>query len=158
MLMHMTMPSLKRISKLVFTLQVFIHFCHQNFSINHRQSPPEPTEISSPTPTPLIPFPGDVLTSSPVDVYAINVANTALDNMIQSGQPISTPGKKYFNCLICSSNCLRTKNAILQQEKEALQAVVTARRKRLSGKRKAIGDESLLTTVKMLNDVQETEP
>lgn len=28
----------------------------------------------------------------------------------------------------------------------------------MSGKRKAIGDESLLTTVKMLNDVQETEP
>jgi hypothetical protein len=125
-----------------------------------RQAPsvtPEPTETRLPTPVTTTPFPDTVLTSSPADINAVNVANIALNTMLESGEPITTPGRKYFNCLVRTSNRLRAAKAILEKEKEALEGVVTSRRRRLSGKRKAIGDESLLTTVKMLNDIRSAE-
>ena len=49
---------------------------HQSPSIT-----PDSPEISSSTSTPVISFPNSILTSSPVDVNAINIANIALDNM-----------------------------------------------------------------------------
>ena len=44
-----------------------------------------------------------------------------------------------------------------EREKDALKAVVTRRRTNLSGKRKAIGDNSLITTVQKLREVLDAE-
>src|SRR5437667_3448844 len=104
-----------------------------------------------------MPFTEAVLTSSPLDMSAVQVANATLNQLIQSGEPLPTPAKKYVGCVIRTSERLYTSKTILEKEKKELQAVVMARKQRLSGKRKAIGDESLITTVRILNEVREAE-
>ena len=116
-----------------------------------RSETPEP-KTTSPPPTITMPFTEAVLTSSPLDFNAVRVANTILDRLIQSGEPLPTPAKKYVSCVIRSSERLYAAKTILEKVKEELQAVVTARKQRLSGKRKAIGDASLITTVGILNE------
>ena len=50
-----------------------------------------------------------------------------------------------------------TRKIILEWEKEELQAMVSARKTRLSGKRKVIDGDSLISTVEKLNGVREAE-
>ena len=106
-----------------------------------RSETPEP-KTPPPAPTIMMPFTEAVLTSSPLDINAVRVANTVLNQLIQSGEPLPTPAKKYVDCVIRSSERLYAVKTILEKEKEEFQAVVTARKQRLSGKRKAIKDES----------------
>src|SRR5205814_5404535 len=98
----------------------------------------EPENAPSPTPSPIIPFPNSVLTSSSMNLHEVHTANSALSSIIESTESISSSGKEYFNCLVQSSNRLRVEKAIIKKEKDVLQASVTVRRTSLSGKRKAI--------------------
>ena len=95
--------------------------------------------------------------SSPPDINAVRAANAAFNVLLQSGEPISTPAENYFDCLGWSSERNFAAKTILQQEKEELQAVVSARKARLSGKRKVIDGESLISTVEKLNGFREAE-
>jgi len=54
-------------------------------------------------------------------------------------------------------NAIGTQKIILEQEKEELQAVVSAWKACLSGKRKVIDGDSLISTVEKLNGVREAE-
>lgn len=119
-------------------------------------TPPRPSTLSNSTTSPT-PFNDAVLTSSPTDINAIRAANATFNALIQSGEPISTAAKKYFAGLARSSERNFAHKIILQQEKEGFQAVVSARKSRLSGKRKVIEGESLITTMKRLNGVREAE-
>jgi hypothetical protein len=92
-----------------------------------------------------------------MNLHEIYTANSALSDLIESAETISSDGKEYFNCLVRSSNRLRAENAIIEKEKDALSARVTVRRTALSGKRKAIGDGSLLTTAKNFRGVRDAE-
>ena len=65
-------------------------------------TPPRPSTPPSPTTSPA-PFNEAVLTSSPTDINAARAANAAFNVLLQSGEPISTPAKKYFDCLARSS-------------------------------------------------------
>ena len=80
-----------------------------------------------------------------------------MNQLIQSGEPLPTPAKQYVSCVTRTSERLYASKIILEKEKEELQTVVMARKQRLSGKRKAIGGESLITTVRILNEVREAE-
>ena len=121
-----------------------------------RSETPGPKTPSPPRPI-TTPFTDAVLTSSPLDISAVRVANAALNQLIQSGEPLPTPAKQYVSCVTRTSERLYASKIILEKEKEELQTVVMARKQRLSGKRKAIGDESLITTVRILNEVREAE-
>jgi DDE superfamily endonuclease/Tc5 transposase DNA-binding domain/helix-turn-helix, Psq domain len=118
---------------------------------------PEPVDLAVSSPIPTIPFPTTVLTSSPMDLGAIHTANSTLSSIIHDQPTIESPAKKYFDCLVRTSNRLWAKNAILTKEKDAMEAVLTARRARLSGKRKVIGDDSLITTAEKLRGIMEAE-
>ena len=73
-----------------------------------------------------------------MNLHEVHTVNSALSSIIESTESISSSGKEYFNCLVRSSNRLRVEKAIIEKEKDALQASVTVRRTSLSGKRKAI--------------------
>jgi len=77
--------------------------------------------------------------------------------LLDSREPISTPAKKYFNCLARTSERNWTRKIILEQEKADLQAVLSVRKARLSGKRKIIDGDTLITTVEKLNGVKEAD-
>ena len=95
------------------------------------------------------------MTSSPTDINAVRVANEAFNALLQSGEPVSTPAKR---CLARTSERSWTQKIILEWEKKELQAVVSARKACLSGKRKIIDGESLISTVEIkLNGVREAE-
>ena len=74
-----------------------------------------------------------------------------------TGQSFNTPVKKYINCLTRSSERLHTQNTILEREKNELKSIVTARKRRLSGKRQVIDGKHLLTMVEILNSVKDAE-
>jgi hypothetical protein len=72
-----------------------------------RQTPsvtPEPDESVLSTSPPITPFLNSVLTSSPMNIDEVYTANSALSNLIESAESISSDGKEYFNCLVRSSN------------------------------------------------------
>jgi DDE superfamily endonuclease len=111
----------------------------------------------STSPTSNTPFTNAVLTSSPADLNAIRAANKAFNNLLDSGEAISTPAKQYFNYLARTSERNWTRKIILEQEKADLQTVVAIRKTRLSGKRKVIDGDTLITTVEKLNGIKAAE-
>ena len=64
-----------------------------------RSETPVPKTPSPPRPI-TTPFTDAVLTSSPLDISAVRVANAALNQLIQSGEPLPTPAKQYVSCVI----------------------------------------------------------
>ena len=88
---------------------------------------------------------------------AVHTANTALNTLVNTGDPINSPVWKYVNCFIRTSERLHAANSILKKENEALQAVVTIRKAQLSGKRKVIEGKHLLTTVEICAGVVAAE-
>ena len=92
-----------------------------------------------------------------MNLHEIHTANSALSTLIESTESISSSRKEYFNCLVQSSIRLRVDKAIIEKEKDALQLMVTVRQTSLSDKRKAISNDSLLTTAKNLRGMQNAE-
>jgi hypothetical protein len=122
-----------------------------------RDSPP-PQLITSPNPvTPANPFNSSVLTSSPANLDDVRTANTALRDLIASGGPIPDRAKEYFDCLTRTSERNWTKKTILAKEMADIKAVAYARKTRLSGKRKVIDGESLISTAEKLRGIREAE-
>jgi len=103
------------------------------------------------------PFPKTVLTSSPLDINAVQVANRAFNTLLSSRDPITTPARTYGNCLTRRSDRLEAANAILRQENKELKGALTAKKVRLSGKRKAIDGKHLISTIETLDAVREAE-
>ena len=77
--------------------------------------------------------------------------------MINSGEAISTPAKKYFSCLARSAERKWARQSILEQENEELKAVASKRKASLSGKRKAIEGKSLITNAGTLLNIRAVE-
>ena len=63
-----------------------------------RSETPVPKTPSPPYPI-TTPFTDAILTSSPLDISAVRVANAALNQLIQSGEPLPTPAKQYVSCV-----------------------------------------------------------
>ena len=115
--------------------------------------PPPPQDMA----TPSNPFNDSVLTSSPIDIDAVRVANQALNTLIHSGEPIPSPAKKYFGYLTRSSERKWARQSILEQENEDLKGTFSKRKSVLSGKRKAVDGKSLISNAETLNDVRAAE-
>ena len=80
-----------------------------------------------------------------------------MNQPIEAGNSLPTPAKKYLHCLIKSTERLHTRTTILEREKEDLKVVISNKKFRLSGKRKAIEGKHLLADAKTLLDIQKAE-
>jgi hypothetical protein len=78
----------------------------------NRVASPTQTRSSTP-PISTNPFNDAVLTSSPVDFNDVQTANIVLNGMIASGNPISTPAKKYVTFLTKNVERLQAVNTII---------------------------------------------
>ena len=118
-------------------------------------SPSTQTRSSIPS-IPTNPFNDAVLTSSPVDFNDVQTANIALNDMIASGNPISTPAKKYVIFLTKNVERLQAVNIIVQYENEQLKAHVHQRKRQLSGKRQVIDGKHIITMAELIG-IQKAE-
>jgi hypothetical protein len=97
-----------------------------------------------------------VLTSSPVDFNDVQTANIALNDMIASGNPISTPAKKYIIFLTKNVERIQAVNTIVQHENEQRKAHVHQRKHQLSGKRQVIDGKHIITMAELIG-IQKAE-
>ena len=116
-----------------------------------------PTTTTSVPATPTRPFPSQILTSSPSDFTILKAANSTLNQMIESGELLPTPARKFVRCLTTAAEKLYTRTSILQDRTEQQEALLAARKQRLSGKRSVIKGKFLLSTAEIHTEVVEAE-
>jgi predicted hydrocarbon binding protein len=116
-----------------------------------------PQQESRPsTPNSSTPFSEAVLTDSPVDFNAVKQANDALNTLIESGEPLPSPAKKYVGHCTRSLMRLHARCTILQQESTDQKAILQARKNNLSGKRRIIDGKHLMTGAELIG-IREAE-
>jgi hypothetical protein len=76
--------------------------------------------------------------------------------MIASGNPISSPAKKYINFLTQNVERLQALNTIIQHENEQLKAHIHGRKRQLSSKRQVINGKHHITRAELMG-IQEAE-
>ena len=96
------------------------------------------------------PFHESVLTSSPIDIFAVNRPNSALAAELDSGKPLSSSAKKFIKCQGRSVERLYASNSILKYDNTVKDAVVSARKRRLSGKRKEINGKHIISAEELV--------
>ena len=111
---------------------------------------PQPQSRPSTPPNPLTPFNEAVLTDSPVDFNAVQQANVALNALLESGNPLPTPAKKYVRCLTRSVMRLHARNTIVEQENMDQKALLQASKCQLSGKRQVIDGKHLMMGAELI--------
>lgn len=106
--------------------------------------------ISTPSSSPIqetrTPFDNQLITSSPPDATLLHSTNTALNELLATREPLTTPARKYVARLSETTERLRAQVSILQREKEDLKQVVKARRDTKKGKRIALKGQILVST------------
>ena len=105
--------------------------------------PESPSRPATP-PNPATPFNEAVLTDSPADFNAVQQANTALNALLDSGEPLSSPAKQYVRHCTRSIMRLHARNTILEKDNADQKAVLQARKCNLSGKRRVIDRKHLM--------------
>ena len=110
------------------------------------------TPINSTTP-----FSESVLTSSPLNTEEARSANTALLHELSSGDPLTSPARRYAQKVVKRLERVQARNIIVEETHNKLMAVVTKRKAILSGKRQVIDGEHILTSERILNGVTKAE-
>ena len=118
---------------------------------------PSGTSTTSISASPGNPFNEAVMTSSPSDINAVRAANAFLMCQIESGDALTSPVRKYIPYLVRASEHTWTQKIILEQQNTDMRAVIEPRKRVLSGKRKVINGESLITTVEHLRGIKAAE-
>jgi hypothetical protein len=121
------------------------------------ETPPPSTSIPSILVSSGNPFNESVLTSSPTDIDAVRAANAVVTHQLESRGSLTTPVRNYIPYLVRASEHNWTQKIILEQQNVELKAVVGQRKRVLSGKRKVIDGESLITTVEKLRGIKAAE-
>ena len=114
--------------------------------------PPLPSTSSSNTP-----FNNELISSSPLNATSLHATNSALNELINTQQPLHTPARKYVSRLTNTTERLRAEISILKKEKENLESVLSARRKQKKGKRVKIDGQILLSTFELHQAVAQAE-
>src|SRR6266496_5392857 len=83
--------------------------------------------------------------------------NAALLAELRSGGVLSTPARDYAQKVIRRSERAQARNVIIEEAHNKLKAAVTTRKTILSGKRKVIDGEHILTTPKVLHGLENAE-
>ncbi len=122
-----------------------------------RRVQPETPPPSCTPPPPSNPFENALLMSSPFDVPAMQAANTALNQLVASGESITTPARDYIRRLTHQTERLQARNTILQEEKTNIEGVVSARKRQASGKRGVLAGHHLVTRPELLEGIRKKE-
>jgi hypothetical protein len=134
-----------------------IHPFEPTTVLNPVASPSPSTQTRSSIPSiPTNPFNDAMLTGSSVDFNDVQTANMALNDMIASGNPISTPAKKYVIFLIKNVERLQAVNTIVQYENEQLKAHIHQRKCQLSDKRQVIDGKHIIIMAELVG-IQKVE-
>ena len=124
----------------------------------NRVSPSSPSPQLRPiTPPAATPFNDAVLTSSPIDINAVRVANAAFNDLIDSGDPLPLDARHYAKCLTRASERSHASKTIMRREIEDRDSVLSARKARLSGKRQVTRGKHVLTTPEIFSEVKGAE-
>jgi hypothetical protein len=113
-------------------------------------SPPQQQTQPLTPPNPLAIFNDAVLTDSPANFNAVQQANNALNALLESGEPLPSPAKKYVGHCTRSIMRLHARNTILEQENADQKAILQARKRNLSGKRQVIDGKHLMTAAELI--------
>ena len=97
------------------------------------------------------PFKDSVLTSSPLNTDDVRLANAALLSELISGGALFSPARRYTQKVVKRSERVQARNIIIEEAHNKLAAVVTKRKAVLSGKRRVIDGEHILTTEPILD-------
>jgi len=120
-----------------------------------------PTASVPTTPTSSImestPFSTQVLTSSPPDFVIFQAANSALNHMVETAQPLPTPARKFVRCVTSAAEKLFARSSILQERTEAQEALLAKRKQRESIKRSFIKGKGLISTPEIHSAKVESE-
>ena len=81
----------------------------------------------------------------------------ALLSELASGAALSSPARRYAQKVVKRSERVQARNIIIEEAHNKLAAVVTKRKAILSGKRRVIDGEHILTTEPILNGLIEVE-
>ena len=111
---------------------------------------PEPASRPSTPQNTLTSFNEAVFTDSPVDFNAVQCANVALNFLLDSGEPLPSPAKKFVRHLTRSVMRLHTRNTIVEKENAEQKAILQARKHHLSGKRRVIDGKHLMTEAELI--------
>jgi hypothetical protein len=65
----------------------------------------------------LTPFDNSLITSSPIDITVLETANNALNQMVSTKEPLTTPAHNYIARLTKSTERFYARNSTLRQEK-----------------------------------------
>jgi hypothetical protein len=111
---------------------------------------PQPLLQPSTPPIRLTAFNEAVLTDSPADLNAIQWANDALNTLLESGEPLPSPAKKYVGH--CTRSILRfhARNTIVEKDNADQKAILQPRKHQLSGKRWVIDKKHLMTGAELI--------
>ena len=99
-------------------------------------------------------------TVTPVCYYITNevcVANAALLQELNDSSVLSTPTRNYTKKVVKRSEHMQVRNVIIEEEHTKLKVTVTRRKAILSGKWKVIDGKHVLTTMEILNGVEDVE-
>src|SRR6266496_5677610 len=76
-----------------------------------------------------------LISDTPLDAVTLHSANTALNDLLRTNQPLQTPVRKYIPRLISTAEWLLVENIILHYEVKRCQDMLRARKERGKGKR-----------------------
>ena len=102
-------------------------------------NPPQPPQALTPplsTPTPITPF--HQVTSSPPDALTLQSASTVLNQMLESGMPLTTPARIFVRRVTNTAQQFQAELTIIRTQYQELRTVVSARAERKTGKRKSL--------------------
>lgn len=100
-------------------------FRHLPLEISPPATPPHSLDTS---------FDTQLLNSSPPNAVGLHSANSALNEIINTQEPLHTPARNYIYRLTHTTERLRASVSILEKENQELRNVVTARKERKKGK------------------------
>jgi len=98
-----------------------------------------------------------VFTSSPLNTNEVRAANALLQAQLADSGDLSTSLRKYATCVIQRSECLQARVLIIEEEYGKLETASTKRKIILSGKRRAIDGNHILTIEKMYSKIRGAE-
>ena len=102
-------------------------------------------------------FKDSVLMSSPLNTDEPHFANAALLAELRSGDVLSTTARDYTQKVVRRLERKQARNVIIEKAHNKFQGAVTTRKTILSGKRKVIDGEHILTTSKTLHGLKNAE-
>src|SRR5579859_5817688 len=90
-------------------------------------------------------FPTQVLTRSPLDFSDLQTANSILNCMVDTAEPLSTPACKYVQSLTSASKRLFAHTSILQERTKAQETLLAKQKQREEVKHSLIKGKYLLS-------------